>query len=571
MHAAPHDREQPLTRSLFLFLIAISAHAQQPSVPRTPDQALSPQLVQRIESLFARWNSPQSPGCAAAVLKQGDVVWQRGFGMANLEHAIPITPQSAFYLGSTSKQFTAMTVLLLVERGKLGLDDPIRRWLPQLPEYLQPVTIRHLLEHTSGIRDYITLWNLTNPEDDAALSEVYVNELLLRQKELNFAPGTEFLYSNSGYFLLSQIVRPAAFRHLADLAEETVFRPLGMNSTRYYRDRFAILPRRATGYSPAPAANDMIPGSIRINTATLDVTGDGGVFTTLEDVAKWDKLFADPQPPFAGAIARMMTQVALPSGDKAEYGRGLMLRRVNGYDTVSHMGGLRGYRSDILRIPSEHTTIACLCNASDADAGALSRLIMEAILPPRPPATPPKLTAEELKRKVGAFQDRLTGDLLQIMIQNDTLIADFNGFRMPLMPETPMRFRSAAGPLRFEVEFRANGSTDEPRFLRNEAESHRETAFERVQLLAGPPANLGQYEGRFFSAEARATLEVRLVDGNLELYQQERPVGRMQATTPDRFHLGALNVEFLRDASKSVEGLRLNTGRVRRLLFTKAK
>jgi CubicO group peptidase (beta-lactamase class C family) len=546
---------------------------QQSSAPQAPTslQALPPQVLQRIELLFAKWNSPQSPGCAAAIFKRGDAVWQRGFGMANLEHAIPITPQSAFYLGSTSKQFTAMTVLLLAERGKLSLDDPIRRWLPHLPESLQPVTIRHLLEHTSGIRDYVTLWNLTNPEDDAALSETYVNELLLRQKELNFVPGTEFLYSNSGYYLLSQIVRPAAFRHLADLAEETVFRPLGMSSTRYHRDRFAILPRRATGYSPAPATIDLIAAGYRIHTATLDVTGDGGVFTTLEDLARWDKLFANPQPPFAGAIAQMMTQAVLPSGDKAEYGRGLMLRRVNGYDTVSHMGGLRGYRSDILRIPSEHTTIACLCNASDADAGALARLIMEAILPPRAPATPPKLTAEELKRKVGAFQDRLTGDLLQTVIQNDTLIADFNGFRMPLLPETPMRFRSAGGPLRFEVEFRASGSSDLPRFLRNEAESHRETAFERVQLLASPPADLSQYEGRFHSAEAQATLEVRLADGHLELSQKDRPIGRMQATTPDRFHLGALNVEFVRNASRSVEGLRLNTGRVRRLLFTKSK
>lgn len=554
-----------MTRIAILLSSALAAFAQAPSTAQFPP----PQVLQRIESLFAKWNTPQSPGCAVAILKGGEVAWQRGFGMANLEHSIAITPQSAFYLGSTSKQFTAMSVLLLVERGKLGLNDPIRRHLPQLPEYLQPVTVRHLLEHTSGIRDYITLWNLTNPEDDAALSEAFVNDLLQRQKELNFAPGSEFLYSNSGYFLLSQIVRPVAFRHLADLAEETVFRPLGMTGTRYYRDRFSLLPKRATAYSPAPSANDMIPGAMRINSATLDVTGDGGIFTTLEDVARWEKLFTNPQPPFAGAVAQMMTQVALPSGDKAEYGRGLMLRRVNGYDTVSHMGGLRGYRSDILRIPSERTTIACLCNSSDADAGVLARAMMDALLPAKPPASTPKLSAAELKRKAGAFQDRLTGDVLQIMIQNDTLIADFNGFRMPLVAETPMRFRAAGGPLRFEVEFRTNGTADEPRFLRNESESHRVAAFERVTLLTGAPSNPGQYQGRFYSAEAKATLEVQLKDGNLELSQQDRALGRMQPTTADRFHLGALNVEFVRDNTKAIEGLRLNTGRVRRLLFTK--
>ncbi|MBL8232475.1 MAG: beta-lactamase family protein [Bryobacterales bacterium] len=552
------------------FLLAVSSlcWAQQPAV--TQNGNLPPQTIQRIEAVFAKWNSPKSGGCAVSVRKGNGTPWQRGFGMANLEHDIPVTPQSTFYLGSTSKQFTAMTVLLLAERGKLRLEDPVRRWLPQLPEYLQPVTIRHLLEHTSGIRDYITLWNLTNPQEDAALSEPAVSDILFRQKELNFAPGTEFLYSNSGYFLLSQIVRPAALRHLADLADETVFRPLGMGSTRFYGDRFSLLPRRATGYSPMAGQNDMIPGTVRINSGTLDVTGDGGVFTSLEDFEKWDRVLASPQALFANAVTQMMTPVSLPSGDKAEYGMGLMLRNVNGYDTVSHMGGLRGYRSDILRIPSENTTIICLCNSSDADAGALARLIMEMILPPRKPAEIPKLSAAELKRKAGAFQDRLTGDLLQIMVQNDMLIGDFNGFRMPLIAETPMRFRGAGGPLRFEVEFRKNGDAEVPRFLRNEAESHRETAFERVQLMAAP-ADLAQYEGRFYSDEARATLEVQLRDGNLELSQQDRAIGRMQPTTADRFHLGALNVEYVRNAAKSIEGLRLNTGRVRHLLFTKAK
>lgn len=553
------------------FFLAVSSlgWAQQPAV--TQNGNLSPQTIQRIEAVFSKWNSPKSGGCAVSVRKGGDTAWQRGFGMANLEHDVPITPKSTFYLGSTSKQFTAMTVLLLAERGRVRLDDPVRRWLPQLPDYLQPVTIRHLLEHTSGIRDYVTLWNLTNPQDDAALGETAVNEILLRQKELNFPPGSEFLYSNSGYFLLSQIVRPAALRHLSDLAEQLVFQPLGMGSTRFYQDRFSLLPRRATGYSPVAGQNDMIPGAVRINSGTLDVTGDGGLFASLEDFEKWDRALGNPPAPFANAVTQMMTPVSLPSGDKAEYGKGLMMRNVNGYDTISHMGGLRGYRSDILRIPSENTTIICLCNSSDADAGALARLIMEIILPPRKPAASPKLSAAELKRKAGAFQDRLTGDLLQIMIQNDTLIADFNGFRMPLHAETPMRFRAAGGPLRFEVEFRRDGETEVPRFLRNEAESHRITAFERVQLMTAPPANPAQYEGRFYSGEAHSTIEVQLRDGNLELSQQERPIGRMQPTTADRFHLGALNVEYVRDSAKSIEGLRLNTGRVRRLLFTKKK
>lgn len=545
----------------------MSGRAQQPEAAASV--TLSPSTVRRIEAIFAPWNSSESGGCAVSVRTASGPAWQRGFGMANLEHGIPITPQTMFYLGSTSKLFTAMTVLRLVEQGQLRLEDSVRRWLPQLPAYLQPVTIRHLLEHTSGIRDYLTLWNLTAPEDDAALSDAAVSALLSRQKALNFAPGSEFLYSNSGYFLLSQIVRPVAFRHLADLAEQTVFKPLGMQMARYYPDRFALLPKRATGYARVTGASDWIAGPVRIQTATLDVTGDGGVFTNLEDFDKWDQALRSPPLAFAKVFSEMTTPVQLPSGHQAEYGKGLMLRRVNGWNTISHAGGLRGYRSEILHVPSEKVTVICLCNTAEADAGALARRVMEQILPPRKPAQPTRLSLAELKRKVGVFQDKLTGDLLQVMIQNDTLLADFNGYRMALVAETPMRFQAASGPLRFEVEFKQNGDHDLPYFVRNESESHRVAAFEPVQLLSAPPENLSSYEGRFFSHEAEAELEVRMREGSLELFQRQRRLGRMQPTTKDRFHLGALNVEYERDASQSIVGLRLNTGRVRRLFFAK--
>lgn len=519
-----------------------------------------------VDQIFARYQQPGAPGCAVTVVKDGKQVHQGLYGLANLEHDVPIGPQTAFYLGSTSKQFTAMTVMLLVEMGRMKLEDPIHKYLPQLPEYMKPVTIRHLLEHTSGIRDYIALWTLSGPPNDAPLSDAKVMDFITRQKGLNFTPGAEFLYSNSGYFLLAMAMRPAAMSMLGPLAERALFQPLGLGRTLYYTDRFAVLPKRATGYSPTEGA---ARASYSVNSATLDVAGDGGVFTTIEDMTRWLQFFDSPKEPQAKALAAMQTRAQLAGGDYAEYGRGLMLKKYRGLDTLSHVGGLRGYRSEILWIPSERLGTAVLCNRSDAQVGPLARMVADVFLPPRKPVEPAKLTAGQLARKAGVFRDRDTGDLLVLHPAPPGLSATYQSFQMLLLPYSPLRFRSVNSPLDFEIEFREGGEKDEPRFVRIEAESHKPAVYDRVEWRPGMTENAEQYEGRYRSEEAMAEFSVRYFDSRLRLEQAEQSVGELAGTGPDRFQAGAINIVFDRDDKKQIRGMRITTGRVRGLPFAR--
>ncbi len=484
--------------------------------------------------------------------------------MANLELSVPISRETMFYLGSTSKEYTAMAVLLLAGQGALKLEDPIRKWLPQLPAYMQPITIRRLLEHTSGIRDYIGLWTLSAPPEDAALTDREVWDIILRQKALNFRPGDEFLYSNSNYFLLAHILRPAAFRMLPDFARERIFDPLGLRHTLYYTDRFALLPHRATGYSAGGN------GAYRINTATLDVAGDGGVFTNIEDALKWIGITAKPPPPYAAAVSGMMTRAMLNSGDSAEYGRGLMLKKYRGLDIVSHAGGLRGYRSELLWVPSRNLSVACLCNTSDADPARLARAVADAWMGPVAEPGRPKLPPSELRRKTGVFRDKNSGDYLRIVYGGGRFLALYQGFQIDLQPETPMRFR-AESPLSLEIDFENAGDRDEPRFIRVESESHRRVHLERVTLDRSRPPDLPSFEGVYYCEEAQSRMAVRIVDGMLNLEQHEQRIAALEPMQRDRYRSATLNVEFERDAAGKIRAFRLNTGRVRGLEYVRLK
>ncbi|MCC6395195.1 MAG: beta-lactamase family protein [Bryobacterales bacterium] len=529
-----------------------------------PSQLIAATPAELTDHLFSRFHKPDSPGCAVGVSQDGKVVHQRGYGMANLELSVPISRDTMFYLGSTSKEYTAMAVLLLAGQGALKLDDPIRKWLPQLPSYMQPVTVRHLLEHSSGIRDYIGLWTLSAPPEDAALTDQQVWDIILRQKALNFRPGDEFLYSNSNYFLLAHILRPVAFRMLPDFARERIFAPLGLRGTLYYTDRFALLPHRATGYTMGKT------GAYRINSTTLDVAGDGGVFTNIEDALKWIGVIAQPPQPYAAAVSQMLTRAVLNSGDTAEYGRGLMLKRHHGLDMVSHVGGLRGYRSELLWIPSKKLGVACLCNTSDADPGRLARSVADAWMGPVAEPAHPKVTPAELRRKTGVFRDRNSGDYLQIVYGGGRFLALFQGFQIDLWPETPMRFR-AESPLSFEIEFEKIGDRDEPRFLRVESESHRRVDYERVTLDRRRAADLPSFEGDYYCEEAQSRMTVRIVDGMLNLEQHEEQIGVLEPMQPDRYRSATLNLHFHRDSSGKVYGFLLNTGRVRGLEYVRVK
>jgi CubicO group peptidase (beta-lactamase class C family) len=265
-----------------LLLIFVSGSAALSQVARNSS---SDQTAARVGAIFARWNKPDSPGCALAVIKDGRIVYKRGYGMANLEYDIPISPSSVFYAGSVSKQFAAMNIALLAQQGKLNLDDNIRKYLPELPDYNPPITIRHLIHHTSGLRDGWELIGLAGRRLDDPYSMDDILELTKRQRELNFTPGERHLYSNTGYWMLGLIVERASGKTLARYAEENIFKPLGMSHTRFNDDHTTILKNRAVGYAPRKE------GGFRLDIVNNDLVGAGGVWTTVEDLTLWDPEF----------------------------------------------------------------------------------------------------------------------------------------------------------------------------------------------------------------------------------------------------------------------------------------
>ncbi|MBA3693269.1 MAG: serine hydrolase, partial [Acidobacteria bacterium] len=251
-------------------MLNLSAVAQEQKIEL--NSALVEPLKVKVDALFAQWDKPDSPGCALGVIKDGNFIYKRGYGMANLDYNIPISPNTSFYIASTSKQFTAASIALLAREGKISLDDDIRKYLPEIPQYQSPITIRHLVYHTSGIRDYLDLTGLAGRHTEDVNTDDDFIKFIARQKNLNFKPGERYLYSNSGYFLLSQIVKRASGKSLRAFTDENVFKPLGMVNTRFHDDRSEIIKNRATGYFPRKG------GGFSVLITNFDGVGDGGLF-----------------------------------------------------------------------------------------------------------------------------------------------------------------------------------------------------------------------------------------------------------------------------------------------------
>lgn len=326
-----------------------------------------------VDEVFAEYDRTDSPGCALGVVHDGSLAYARGFGMANLDYGIAIDGRSVFRTGSLSKQFTAAAVVLAAREGALSLDDDIRTWLPEMPDYGTPITIRMLLHHTSGIRDYLALAELAGLRDDDWYTEDEALALVARQRNTNFEPGSEHLYSNSGYFLLSQIIERATGRSLRRYAEEEIFEPLGMADTHFHDDHTEIVADRASGYAPAD-------DGFRISMTTLDMVGDGGVFTTVEDLGKWDGNFFEPEVGGPGFVAALLERGVLTNGDTLDYALGLVHGEHRGLPVVSHGGAFVGFRAEMVRFPEQRFSVAALCNVSSADPTALSFRVADLFL-----------------------------------------------------------------------------------------------------------------------------------------------------------------------------------------------
>ena len=363
-------------------LIAALAFA----APLAAQNTLPDSTARRIDAVFARHARTDAPGCAVGVFQNGAVAYAKGYGLANIEYGVPFTPTTPSISGSVAKQFTAAAITLLVEQGRISLDDDVRKYIPELPDYGARITVDHLVHHTSGLRDFWSLVQVAGMRYDDGYTAGDVIRLASKQKQLNFPPGTEYNYSNTGYVALGVIVQRVTGKSLREFADEQIFRPLGMTNTHYHDDHTMAVPGRASAYSPAPE------GGWKINVWNNDIVGQGGVMTTIVDLQKWDENFYTGKVGGAGFLKRQLQQGRLANGTTLSYAFGLTVGEYRGLPTVEHGGSSGGYRTIITRFPSAHTSIAALCNVSDANTTALSHQVADVVLGAKltKPATQPR-------------------------------------------------------------------------------------------------------------------------------------------------------------------------------------
>ncbi len=423
-------------------------------------------IAAKVDAIFATFDKPDSPGCALGVIKDGKLIYTRGYGMANLEHGIANGSKLVYDIGSTSKQFTAASILLLAQAGKLSLEDDVRKFIPELPLYQQPVLIRHLIHHTSGLRDYLALFSLAGVNFDDTTTEADALKIILRQKALNFTPGDEWLYSNSGYFLLSIIVKRVSGKSMSEFAKENIFDPLGMKHTLILDNHKRIVPLRVTGYAPNPK------GGFQTEMSNFEQTGDGAVQTSVEDLLLWDQNFYEPKVGGKALQDQMHVVGAFNDGKKLDYASGLFIEDYKGLRKVSHGGSWAGFRSELLRFPDQKFSVACLCNLGTLNPSLFAQQVADIYLadqfkttevkpstlrgaPPKLP-DPMTLTAEQLTEYSGTYFSEELDTTYRLAVENGRLfLIDRNDTKRPLVSRTRELFTLMQGA---QFEFTRNAA-----------------------------------------------------------------------------------------------------------------
>lgn len=532
------------------------------------------ETTDKVDKIFASWDKTTSPGAALAVIRDGRIIYRRGYGMAKLEDGIVMTSDKIFDIGSVSKQFTATCVVLLVRQGKVSLDDNVRKYIPEFPDYGTPITVRHLLHHTSGLRDYNALLELAGFRGDSDCPNVdEALEVICRQKKLNYPPGEEYSYTNTGYFLLSQIVERVSGKSLNTFAQENIFKPLGMEHTLYQDDHTQIIKNHASGYDPAGQG-------FKLNMSNWNETGDGNVYTSVEDLYLWDQAFYNYK--LGKEVMDMLhTTGTLASGKKIDYAFGLVVNEYKGLVVVEHGGAWAGFRAAIIRFPEQKFSVICLANLGSMNPSALGFKVADIYLADKlkePPKSEGKKAAgvtvakKDLEALVGAYQDGKFGLWLEVSLKDEKLIAGVMGRNFVLTPSSPTSFNVPENATEITVEF-IPGAGGKAGKARMKVGANQEFLFERQPPVpALTAALLKEYAGSYVGRELLDVGYTVAVDKDaLVVKMRAMPKAALKAMAPDKFTTSefGLNIEFLRGKGGKVIGFKLGVGRAGGIEFVK--
>ncbi len=509
-----------------------------------------------VDTIFKDFTA-STPGCAVGVSVDGAPIATKAYGMADLEHDVTNTAETIFEVGSVSKQFTAAAVLLLARDGKLSLDDPIRKYIPEVPDYGTPITIRHILAHTSGLRDWGSVAGIGGwPRTSRAYTHANVLDIVSRQKSLNFAPGTHWSYTNTGYNLAAILVERVSGQSFSAFTRARLFEPLGMTHTSWRDDYTRIVKGRAMAYSPSGAG-------FRTNMPFENAVGNGGLLTTVGDLLKWNENFWSPKVGDAAFVADQQRPVTLASNPRLGYGMGLMIDMRQGVFQIDHGGTTAGYLAELVRYPEQHVSVAVACNTSSANATSRAYQVADlylsqrTTLAPLVPTNTRTLTAAEIEPLLGLYRSPLNGRSIALVKAGDLLRIDGGS---ALFARSATSFVTA-GTMTAEFDGRGHGRT---------IDAYDVGDLERVPAAKPTAQELAAFARTYASDEAEIALAVSVENGALVVTRRPGTKFPLTPVYQDAFSAPTLNlVIFRRDASGRVNALSVVQDRVWDLRFAR--
>jgi CubicO group peptidase (beta-lactamase class C family) len=516
----------------------------------------------KVDQFFAQWDRPDSPGAAVVVVKDGTVVYERGYGCADLEHHTPITPQTLFDVASVAKQFTGLSVAMLVQQGKFSLEEDIHKYLPDMPDFGKPITINNLVHHTSGLRDWPETLALSDKEMEGPITLDTILEMVRRQRELDFAPGEEEQYSNTGYNLLAAMIAKVTGQSFRAWTDQNLFQPLGMKHTLVCDDPAEVIVNRANSYAP--------DGTNRFHqvVSQLAAQGSSSLFISAEDMGRWLLNFQTAREGGNAAIELMQQPGKLNNGEKRGYAFGLVLGKHQGLSTVSHGGSWAGYRSQTIWVPEKRFAAAILANTSNVDTWGLALRITDLYLGiPLEPSTPASARPPAaVKPDPAAWEPFLgiyrlgPGWLLTITREGEQLMVQAtheDKFRMTPVSDTNFFVEAYHAPVAF-----VRGSSGAVTNL-----LYRGINAPKLAVPESAPARLAAYVGDYWSEELRVVTRLEIRDGSLAVCLRSGRWIHLLPTGADRFDTdyGGIALQFTRNAAAEVTEVKLSGSRVRNL------
>lgn len=531
---------------------------------------------EQVDEIFAPWDSNDTPGAAVAIVKDGAVIYKKGYGMANLEYDIPISPSSIFHIASVSKQFTVFSILLLENQGKLSLDDDVRKYIPEVPDFGKTITLRHLATHTSGLRDQWNLLSMAGWRMDDVITKEHILKLVSKQKELNFDPGEEYTYCNTGFTLLAEVVARISDMSFAEFTETNIFEPLKMSNTLFYDDHEKIVKNRTYSYySDSKGFKKSV-----LNFANAGATS---LFTTVEDLSLWALNFSNIKIGDSTIINKMNTPAVLNNGKEFGGALGQFVGTYKGLNEIQHGGADAGYRSYLTRFPDENISVSVFSNSSAFNSGTMAHKVVDIYLKDKI-NTEPKPKEKEVEDNISAEAISVASEILSTYVGDFELqpgfiikVSENNGNLSAKATGQPLISLTSLSTTEFEVvgveakiEFIPNGGENVTALKLHQGgrimEAQRVKAFDKTAVV------LSNYSGEFYSEELSTTYTFTMVDGKLIAKHSRLSDFDLSPTKEDVFSGDAWFfglIEFKRDTNNEITGFSVSNGRVRNLYFKK--